>query len=414
MADPAPVRQATFDPTLVDIDRAVRGEPLPTVRAPHLFALASATKAFAELLDEADIRIGGDRPWDMQIHHAKTAEYILARGSLGLGESYMEGWWDCPQLDEFIARLLAARLDERAGSAVLLLQALRARLFNLQSLRRAWRVGEVHYDIGNDFFEAMLDPGMTYTCGYWATASTLDEAQTAKLELVCAKLGLQPGMRLLDIGCGWGSLMRHAAERYRVNGLGLTISRQQVELGKQRCRGLPVDFRLLDYRDFGRGSRGAERFDRIASLGMFEHVGHKNHRAFFEVAHRCLRDDGLLLLHTIGKNQSGTPTDPWIDRYIFPNGELPSIGEIADAAQGFFVIEDVHNFGADYDRTLMAWHQRFEAAWPRFAKQYGERFGRMWRYYLLACAGSFRVRANQLWQIVLSPKGVAGGYRRPA
>lgn len=381
-------------------------------RAPRFFSAQGATAAFADLLGEADIRIGGDRPWDISLKHPKAAELILARGSLGLGESYMQGWWDCPQLDEFIARLLAARLDERAGGARLLLQALRAQLFNLQSLRRAWRVGEVHYDIGNDFFAAMLGDGMTYTCGYWAAADDLAAAQDAKLELVCAKLGLRPGMRLLDIGCGWGCLLRHAAERHRVEGVGLTISRQQAELGRQRCRGLPVDFRLLDYRDFGRNS--GERFDRIASLGMFEHVGHKNHRVFFEVAQRCLRDDGLLLLHTIGKNQSGTPTDPWIDRYIFPNGELPSLGEIAEAAQDYFVIEDVHNFGADYDRTLMAWHRRFEAAWPSFAEQYGERFRRMWRYYLLACAGSFRVRANQLWQIVLSPRGVAGGYRRPA
>ena len=401
-------RRIADDAALLADEPCVASEP----RALRFFSAQGATAAFAELLGEADIRIGGDRPWDISINHPKAAELILARGSLGLGESYMQGWWDCPQLDEFIARLLAARLDERAGGARLLLQALRAQLFNLQSLRRAWRVGEVHYDIGNDFFAAMLGDGMTYTCGYWTAADDLEAAQNAKLELVCTKLGLQPGMRLLDIGCGWGCLMRHAAERYRVDGVGLTISRQQAELGRQRCHGLPVDFRLLDYRDFARDS--CERFDRIASLGMFEHVGHKNYRVFFEMAQRCLRDDGLLLLHTIGKNQSGTPTDPWIDRYIFPNGELPSLGEIAGAAEEYFVIEDVHNFGADYDRTLMAWHRRFEAAWPRFAAQYGERFRRMWRYYLLACAGSFRVRANQLWQIVLSPRGVAGGYRRIA
>ena len=414
MTDPLPVPRAAYDAAWVADEPAVLAEQQSTARALRFFSPLGATQAFAELLAEADIRIGGDRPWDIQINHRRTAEFILARGSLGLGESYMQGWWDCQQLDEFIARLLAARLDERAGGTVLLLQALRAQLFNLQSLRRAWRVGEAHYDIGNDFFEAMLDGSMTYTCGYWDAAETLDEAQAAKLELVCAKLGLRPGMRLLDIGCGWGSLLRHAAERCHVDGVGLTISRQQAALGKRRCSGLPVDFRLIDYRDFGSDSNSVERFDRIASLGMFEHVGHKNHRAFFAVAQRCLRADGLLLLHTIGKNQSGTPTDPWIDRYIFPNGELPSLAEIAEAAQSFFVIEDVHNFGADYDRTLMAWHQRFEAAWPRFAAQYGERFRRMWRYYLLACAGSFRVRANQLWQIVLSPRGVAGGYRRPA
>ncbi|THF61789.1 cyclopropane fatty acyl phospholipid synthase [Pseudothauera nasutitermitis] len=371
----------------------------------------NALKAMADLLAEADVEVNGERPWDLTIHHPQTAERILGAGSLGLGESYMDGWWDCEQLDEFIARVLRARLDERVGNTALLVQGLRARLLNLQNRKRAWRVGEVHYDTGNDFFEAMLDPSMAYTCGYWKDAGTLAEAQTAKLELICRKLGLRPGMRLLDIGCGWGSLMKHAAEHHGVSCVGLTISREQAELGRARCAGLPVEFRLEDYRQFGAG--GEERFDRVASIGMFEHVGHKNHRQFFQVARRCLADDGLFLLHTIGKNRRGTPTDPWIDRYIFPNGDLPALGQIADASESTFVVEDVHNFGADYDHTLMAWHANFEAAWPRFAAIYGERFRRMWRYYLLACAGTFRARSNQLWQVMLSPYGARGGYRRP-
>ena len=399
------VARVAFDPC------SVGGE---VADAPQLFLADGAQKAMAALLAEVDIRIGGERPWDMRINHPKAAQFILARGSLGLGEAYMQGWWECAQLDEFIARLLTARLDERVGAAVLLVQALRARLFNLQTLRRAWRVGEAHYDLGNDFFAAVLDSQMAYTCGYWPSARTLEEAQLAKLELVCAKLGLRPGMRLLDIGCGWGSLMRHAAQQYQVSCVGLTISRAQAELGEQRCQGLPVEFRLLDYRDMARDVGALERFDRVASLGMFEHVGHKNHRVFFEVVRRCLRDDGLFLLHAIGKNRRGSATDPWIDRYIFPNGDLPSLGQIADASEKLFIIEDVHNFGADYERTLLAWNERCEAAWPRFSARYGERFHRMWRYYLLACAGSFRVRANQLWQIVLAPGGVPGGYRRPA
>lgn len=370
-----------------------------------------ALAAIAALLAEADIEIGGGRPWDMTVHHPQTADRILARGSLGLGESYMEGWWDCPRVDEFIARVLIARLDEKVGGTALLVQGLRARLFNLQNLRRTWQVGELHYDLGNDFFEAMLDGHMAYTCGYWKQADTLEDAQAAKLDLICRKLGLAPGMRLLDIGCGWGSLMKYAAEHYGVSCVGLTISREQAEYGQQRCAGLPISFRLQDYRPFNRG--GSERFDRIASIGMFEHVGQKNHPAFFEVAARSLESDGLFLLHTIGKNVRRTPTDPWIDRYIFPNGDLPSLSQIADASEEHFVIEDVHNFGADYDRTLMAWHERFETAWPRFESRYGERFHRMWRYYLLACAGTFRARSNQLWQIVLSPRGVPGGYLRP-
>ncbi|THF59284.1 cyclopropane fatty acyl phospholipid synthase [Pseudothauera rhizosphaerae] len=370
----------------------------------------SALEAFAGLLAEAGIEVDGKRPWDIQLHNPQTAERVLAGGSLGLGESYMDGWWDCERLDEFIARVLRARLDERVSGTAMLVQGLRAKLMNLQSLKRAWHVGQVHYDTGNTFFEAMLDPHMAYTCGYWKDASSLTQAQEAKLDLICRKLDLRPGMRLLDIGCGWGSLMKFAAERYGVSCVGLTISREQAEHGAARCAGLPVEFRLEDYREFG--ADGHQRFDRIASVGMFEHVGHKNHRHFFKVARRCLADDGLFLLHTIGKNLRRTPTDPWIDRYIFPNGDLPSLGQVAEATENLFITEDVHNFGADYDRTLMAWHANFEATWPHFAASYGERFRRMWRYYLLACAGTFRARTTQLWQFVLSPQGVVGGYQR--
>lgn len=401
---PAPVRGTQRDGTRPALHARLR----PLARTLHDDASLRTMRA---LLAEADVRVDGARPWDMLIHDPRTAARILARGSLGLGESYMDGWWDCAQLDGLIARILAARLDEKVGTGALVVQGLRARLFNLQNLRRSWQVGEAHYDLGNDFFEAMLDPSLAYTCGYWAHADNLADAQTAKLDLICRKLGLAPGMRLLDIGCGWGSLMKFAAERYGVSCVGLTISREQAAHGQQRCAGLPVSFRLEDYRQFNHD--GSERFERIASVGMFEHVGAKNHRAFFEMARRSITDDGLFLLHTIGKNLRRTPTDPWIDRYIFPNGDLPALGQIADAAEDFFIIEDVHNFGADYDRTLMAWHANFEAAWPRFAARYGERFRRMWRYYLLACAGTFRARTNQLWQIVLSPRGVVGGYRRP-
>lgn len=378
-------------------------------RATNHPAHSPATNALAKLFALADIRIDGERPWDIRFLHTKTASRILAGGSLALGESYMDGWWDCTQLDEFMRRLLFHRLDQKVRTTEMLVQSLRARLFNLQSLRRAWRVGEAHYDLGNDFFAAMLGPSMTYTCAYWANANPttdLDTSQVAKLDLICRKLGLQPGMRLLDIGCGWGSLMKHAAEHYGVSCVGVTISAAQADYGRARCAGLPVVFHLKDYRQI------AGQFDRIASVGMFEHVGHKNHRAFFEIVRQALRDDGLFLLHTIGKNRRCMATDPWIDRYIFPNGELPALGQIGDACEDLFVIEDIHNFGADYDRTLLAWHANFEAAWPDFAARYGERFRRMWRYYLLACAGTFRARTTQLWQIVCSPRGVRGGYRR--
>lgn len=367
-------------------------------------------RAMLDLLEQADIRIGGNRPHDIQVNDLqRLADRVFAQGNLGLGEAYMDGLWHGNQLDAFFDRLLRARLHQRVKPIRLIFHALRIRLLNRQNLKRAWMVGEAHYDLGNAFYQAMLDDRMTYTCGYWSGgAHTLNEAQEAKLDMICRKLGLQPGMRLLDIGCGWGSLMGFAAQHYGVTCVGVTISKEQAALGAERYRGLPIEFRLQDYRTVN------ERFDRIASVGMFEHVGRKNHRIYMETAHRCLEDGGLFLLHTIGKNLRDSTPDRWIDKYIFPNGDLPSMGQIGDACDGLFVTEDVHNFGADYDKTLMAWHANFQAAWPRFEAQLGERFRRMWEYYLLSCAGAFRARDIQLWQWVLSKDGVAGGYARPA
>ena len=367
---------------------------------------APAGLDFEHLLAAADIRIGGDRPWDPQVHRQRLYSRVLAQGSLGLGEAYMDGDWDCQRLDEFFYRILHHGLDAEIHPVRLALHALRARVINLQTARRAWQVGRSHYDLGNEFYAAMLDPRLTYTCGYWREADSLAAAQEAKLDLICRKLALKPGQRVLDIGCGWGSFMGFAAERYGIECVGVTVSREQARLGAERYRGLPVEFRVADYRELD------ERFDHIVSVGMFEHVGHKNHRNYLECARRCLAPDGLFLLHTIAKAYTQTGTDPWIDRYIFPNGEIPSLAQIAGAAERLFVVEDVHNFGADYDRTLLAWHANVEHAWPRFAERYGERFRRMWRYYLLCCAGAFRARKLQLLQLVLSPHGVAGGYRR--
>jgi cyclopropane-fatty-acyl-phospholipid synthase len=355
----------------------------------------------------ADVRFDGERPWDITVHDPRLFRRIAAQGSLGLGEAYMDGWWDCERLDELFDRLLSAQLDRRASMPRLLALAMRARLTNPQRASRAFEIGRHHYDIGNDLYRRMLDRRMIYSCGYWRDAGDLDAAQEAKLDLVCRKLQLAPGQRVLDIGCGWGGAAAFAAERYGVEVVGVTVSERQVELARETCAGLPVDIRLQDYRDVD------ERFDRVYSIGMFEHVGSRNYRTYFEVVRRCLPEDGLSLLHTIGSSVSVTTTDPWIGRYIFPNSMLPSAQQIGGAIERLFVIEDWHSFGADYDTTLMGWHRNFAAAWPELRERYGERFGRMWRYFLLACAGSFRARKNQLWQIVLSPRGVRGGYRAP-
>jgi cyclopropane-fatty-acyl-phospholipid synthase len=358
------------------------------------------------MLAKADIRLDGPRSWDIQLHSPDVLERIVSRGSLGLGESYMDGDWDAERLDEFFTHLLRARLDREVKPLSLLLPVLRERVFNRQNPRRAWQVGERHYDLGNDFYQSMLGPSMTYTCGYWKNADTLDQAQEAKLELICQKLRLKPGMRLLDIGCGWGGFMAYAAARHGVECVGVTVSREQAAFARQRHPDPRLEFRLQDYR----GIEG--QFDAIASIGMFEHVGKKNYRTFMRVVRSCLADDGVFLLQTIGKNERAGITDPWIEKYVFPNGEIPAINHISDAMDGLLVTEDLHNFGADYDKTLMAWHSNFEAAWSRFADALGERFHRRWRYYLLSCAGAFRARDLQLWQWTLSKQGIHGGCPR--
>ncbi|NOY59278.1 MAG: cyclopropane fatty acyl phospholipid synthase [Calditrichaeota bacterium] len=358
-----------------------------------------------EILAPADVIINGDRPWDIQVHNTNLYRRVFSQGSLGLGEAYMDGWWDAKALDELFYRILRARLDEKISrNWRLALLFLKARLLNLQSRSRAFRIGEHHYDIGNELYSLMLGKTMAYSCGYWKNAANLDEAQESKLDLICKKLGLKSGMRVLDIGCGWGSFAKFAAGKYGVEVVGITVSREQVELGKQRCRGLPVTIRLQDYRDVN------EKFDHVVSVGMIEHVGYKNYRVFMEIVHRSLKDDGLFLLHTIGGNQSTHSIDPWTEKYIFPNSMLPSARQITTAIEGLFVMEDWHNFGAYYDLTLMAWFENFHKGWDKIKSRYNDRFYRMWKYYLLYCAGSFRARKNQLWQIVLSKEGVKGGY----
>ncbi|WP_144161349.1 cyclopropane fatty acyl phospholipid synthase [Paraburkholderia sp. BCC1885] len=351
------------------------------------------------LLGKAGVTINGDNAWDIRVFNRDVYKQVFSSWSLGLGESYVDGQWDCEQLDELFTRLLRTDIDSAAvGTAKFRLayEHIRHRWFNLQSKDRAFQVGEQHYDAGNDVFEAMLDSRMIYSCGYWANATDLEQAQFDKLDMICRKLELHAGETLLDIGCGWGGLARFAAERYGVKVTGVTVSKEQLVLARERCKGWPVNLILQDYRDL------QGRFDKIVSVGMFEHVGPRNYETYFDTVKRLLAPDGLFLLHSIGLASSSQGTDPWIDKYIFPNGKLPSAREITDAVEGRFIIEDWHNFGQDYDRTLMAWWDRFNQAWPRLASSYSRRFYLMWKYYLLCCAGFFRSRQGQLWQLVLT------------
>ena len=353
-----------------------------------------------ELLETAGINPTGKNAWDIQVHDPRFYERVLSDASLGLGETYMDGWWDCESIDEMVNRILLARLDEKVTNKFRLgFQVIRAKLFNRQSKARAFEVGERHYDLGNDLYLAMLDKRLTYSCAYWKTAQNLDEAQEAKLELVCKKIGLRPGMRVLDIGSGWGSFAQYAAEKYGAAVVGITISREQCALAVERCKGLPVEFRLQDYREVT-GS-----FDCVISIGSMEHIGYKNYSTYMQVVDRCLKPGGVGFIHTIGNNQSITTGEPWSDKYIFPNGMLPSISQLGKAMEGRFVMEDWQNFGPYYDQTLLAWDDNFENAWPELKKNYDGRFFRMWRYYLLSSAGGFRSRNQQLWQIVFTHNG---------
>ncbi len=359
-----------------------------------------------ELLNQAGIEINGSNSYDIKVHNEDLYQRVLQQGSIGLGESYMDGWWDCERLDLFFTKVLSAQLDQKLPNNWRdIVRIIIARIWNLQTKNRAWIVGKEHYDLGNDLFVRMLDPYMQYSCGYWAKATTLEDAQKEKLDLICRKLELKPGMRLLDIGCGWGGLAEYAAANYGVSVTGVTISKEQQKLAQERCRDLDVKILLQDYRDLN------DQFDRVVSVGMFEHVGPKNYSQYFDVVRRNIKEDGLFLLHTIGSNYNKVNVDPWIEKYIFPNGILPSIQKIATASQNKFIMEDWHNFGADYDRTLMAWYERFLVAWPEIENNYTPRFKRMFSYYLLACAGAFRARDIQLWQILWSPNGVEGGIR---
>ncbi len=365
----------------------------------------SVEQQITTLLAGADIRVNGIRPWDIQVKNARLFDRVSSFGSLGLGESYMDGWWECEALDQFFFKILRHGIEGKFRRNIpIVVNALKAMIFNRQSKRKAFEVGEKHYDVGNDLFELMLDPHMVYSCAYWQAAENLNQAQEAKLELICRKLMLEPGMRLLDIGCGWGGLVRYAARNYGVSAVGITISKQQAELARRCCVDLPVDIRLQDYRDMN------EEFDAVVSVGMFEHVGYKNYRTFMKVARRCLKDEGLLLLHTIASNNTVHTCDPWFDKHIFPNGMLPSIQQMGACTEGLFVMEDWQNMGANYDYTLLAWHRNFVEGWHLLEDRYSERFHRMWTYYLLSMAGSFRARYLQVWQLVMSPSGKIGGY----
>jgi cyclopropane-fatty-acyl-phospholipid synthase len=357
------------------------------------------------LLSHAGITLNGNQPWDIQVHDDRLYRRVLAQGSLGLGESYMDGWWDVDELDEFFCRVLRSELDSRVEvTPKSLWMYVQASILNMQSRVRSRKVARQHYDLGNDFYISFLDPYNQYTSGYFRDTDDLNEAQEQKLDLICRKLQLSADDRVLDIGCGWGGFAKYAASHYGCHVTGITISEEQLKYARAYCGGLPVTIQKRDYRDLNK------TYDKILICGMIEHVGYKNYRRIMKVVHENLAEQGLFLLHTIGGNTSARFSEPWMNKYIFPNSMLPSARQLSAASEGLFVMEDWHNFGTHYVKTLKAWFDNFQANWDSFRTRYGERFYRMWKYYLLSCAGGFRARKMQLWQIVFSKQGDPEGY----
>lgn len=369
--------------------------------------MISTETRITELLKQAGIEIGGSRPQDIIVHDKRFFNRVIRYRELGLGESYMDGWWDCKNIDQFIEKLLTFNITDHVKVSPALVLSVLPSLLKTQSIKNARKNAEHHYNIGNDLYKRMLDKRMVYSCAYWKNANNLDEAQENKLNLICQKLELKKGMKILDIGCGWGGFVKYAATKYGAIVTGITPASEQVKIAKSVTEGLSVNILQKDYREI------SGKFDRITSIGMLEHVGPKNYKTFFEICNQLLKDDGLMLHHTISSNSPGISTDPWISKYIFPGGILPTLSQISIAVQNRLIIEDVQNIGPDYDKTLMAWHKNFITYYNEIEESYDNRFYRMWEFYLLICAGAFRARRLQLWQIVMRHKQPAQTYISP-
>lgn len=358
------------------------------------------------LLVKAGILLGGNAEHDVLVRDDRFFSSVIEDGPLGLGESYVAGWWDSPRLDLCLEKILREGARPIRIPWSLKWQWLQSTLLNMQTPSRARRVAVQHYDVSNYLYERMLDPWMQYTCAFYGEADNLNKAQEQKLDQICRKLELKPGERLLELGCGFGGLAKFAAERYGCQIVGYNISKQQIAWARNWTKGLPVEIIEGDYRS------ASGQFDKAVAVGLCEHVGYKNYRSLMQVANRCLKPGGLFLLNHVGGNESRVTTDPWLEKYIFPGSVMPSASQFARSYEGIFVMEDWQNFGVDYGQTCLAWFQNFDAHWNEIKAQgFDDRFYRMWKYYLLLCAASFFARKNQNWEIVLAKGGARTGYR---
>ncbi|MEN9413597.1 MAG: Cfa2: cyclopropane-fatty-acyl-phospholipid synthase [Candidatus Parcubacteria bacterium] len=370
----------------------------------------AAERELGGILAVAGITLNGPHSWDPQIRDSRVFRRVLLHGSLGAGESYMDGWWEVRDLVGMFDRLMRSGQIDKFSQLWQVFWRWRKRLMNLQSIARARIVAEQHYDLSNEFYRLWLDPTMAYTCGYWQHGvKNLHASQIAKYDLLCRKLGLKPGMRVLDIGCGWGGLARYMAKQHGVHVTGVTISKEQLAFAQEYCRGTSVSFLFSDYRLL------SGQYDRIVSVGMLEHVGSKNYRPYMQAVSRLLKPGGLFVLHHIASPSEHSVVDPFFDWYIFPNSELPSRACLQRASEDVLVELDFHEFDfRDYALTLRAWYDQFVAAWPRIemlGPQFDKRFYRMWEFYLLSMESAFANGRNRLWQHVYCHEGSASGFR---
>ena len=380
----------------------------------------NAKSVLQEMANRIGIHINGTNPWDIQVRDERFYNRVVAHGSIGFGESYMDGWWEVEQLDELFYRITLLRHRHLFDNPMRLLTVwLEAKFLNRQSRTKSKQVIEVHYNLSNEMYQAMLGKTMAYTCGYWKNVKTLDEAQEAKYDLVCRKLDLKPEDEVLELGCGWGGFARYAHEHYGCHLVSVNISEEQIRFARENYQEA-ADFFLCDYRDRHIYNPSGQIFDKVVSIGMCEHVGVENYKSWMQLVSDQLKDHGLFLLHSIGTDTHTVEVDPWVDKYIFPQSALPSPKSLGNAMDQIFMLEDWHDFGVDYDTTLLEWFKNFDADWqtseklPQHLELKGmnrETFYRMWKYYLLSIAGCFRSRYISLWQLVLSKKGVLGGYQ---
>jgi cyclopropane-fatty-acyl-phospholipid synthase len=370
---------------------------------------ALAKKIVTNLFSRAGITIGGNKHWDIRVNNDRFYPSTL-RGSLGFGESYMKGDWEVESIDALFRRII--RMDIPRSSLVTLNRLyldIKSRLTNLQTRIGSLAIAETHYDLDHRLYELFLGPYNQYTCCFFNQAQSLEEAEVEKLELICNKLDLHEGDRVLDIGCGWGGFAKYAAETRGCRVTGVSISKEQIAYARQYTQGLPVEIIDCDYRDLpGRLSSGY--FDKAVIIGMIEHVGHKNYRKLVNIVHQLLKDDGMFLLHTIGNCEQTTVVDPWIEKYIFRNSMAPAMSQLGNAFEGLFAVQAWENYGHYYAPTLAAWQERFEANWPQIAaieteRRFDEKFRRMFNYYLLSCKAGFETEQLNLWHIVMTKQG---------